>query len=59
MDTDKILKELYYDPKAGLLSKAKFKLKVKQLHPDIKSKTVDEFVGRQELQQVNTVQGFL
>jgi hypothetical protein len=51
--SEEILRKLYYDPKTGLLSKAKFKAKVKQLHPDIPAKDVDAFVQKQELQQVN------
>lgn len=54
MDYQQLLKDLYYSSDVGLLGKTKFKLKVKQLHPKIPNKVIDEFVNKQTLQQVNT-----
>jgi len=53
MNTAETLRKIYYDPKLGLLSKTKFKAKVRQMHPEIKAKDVDAFVSKQQLQQVN------
>jgi len=56
-----VLKELYYSSKTGLISKAKFKLKVKKLHPEITSKEIDDFLSKQELTQISkkgTFKGF-
>ncbi len=55
---DSLLKKIYYDPKTELLSKTKFKTKVKQLHPEITMKEIDAFVSKQELQQVNSKSTF-
>jgi len=55
------LKELYYSSKTGLTSKAKFKIKVKKLYPEITNKEIDTFLSKQEITQVNkkgTFKGF-
>jgi len=55
------LRELYYSSKTGLTSKAKFKLKVKKLYPEITNKEIDTFLNKQEITQVNkkgTFKGF-
>ena len=56
-----LLRKLYYDPIFGLLSLSKFKLKVKQKYPQITHREIEDFVKKQELQQINsksTFQGF-
>ena len=58
MSNAKILKELYENPSFGLIGKSKFKLKVKALHPNITNKEINDFVDKQELQQVNTAKPF-
>ena len=58
---NEILKELFYDPKTGLLSKTKFKIRVRKLHPEISNKEIEDFLQKQELSQVNrkgTFKGF-
>ena len=45
--TDVLLKQLYYDPAVGLLSKAKFVAKLRSLHPEIRAAHVAAFVDRQ------------
>jgi len=60
-DTDtvtKILRKAYYDPKVGLLGKAKFKAKIRQLHPEIRAKDVDAFLSKQALVQVSRARPF-
>lgn len=54
----KLLNELYKDPSFGLLGKTKFKAKVRKLHPEISNKQIDQFLERQELQQVNKKKPF-
>jgi len=44
--TDVLLKQLYYDPAVGLLSKAKFVAKLQRLHPEIRTAHVAAFVDR-------------
>jgi hypothetical protein len=54
LPNNEILKYLYYDPKYGLVGKTKFILKVKDLFPKIPKSEIEDFVKKQELQQVNT-----
>jgi hypothetical protein len=56
--TDVLLKQLYYDPAVGLLSKAKFVAKLRRLHPEIRTAHVAAFVDRQQLQQMNAPRPF-
>ena len=53
-----LLRKAYYDPKVGLLSKTKFKAKIRQLHPEIKARDVDAFLSKQALVQVNRASPF-
>lgn len=46
-----ILKNLYKDPKFGLLSASKFVIKVKSMHPEIKTDQIRDFMSRQIVQQ--------
>jgi hypothetical protein len=50
---EELLKEIYYNPKTGLLSKTKFKLKINKSNPEIKNKDIEKFLAKQELVQVN------
>ena len=43
---NEILKKLFYDPKTGLLSKSKFKTRVKKLHPEISNKEIEDFLQK-------------
>ncbi len=47
-----ILEDIFYDPKIGLMSFDKFRAKIKDLHPEIKSKTIKEFYDNQEINQL-------
>ena len=58
MSHQDLLKKLYYDPKTGLLSLTKFKLKVKSKYPEITHKEIDEFVKKLQLQQINSKSTF-
>lgn len=61
MDPDTVnetLRQAYYDPKIGLLSKTKFKQKIRQLHPEIRAKDIDAFLSKQALAQVNAPSKF-
>jgi hypothetical protein len=42
-----ILEELYKNPKYSILSKSKFTQKVRQLHPEIKRKDIEDFISSQ------------
>ena len=46
------LKKLYYNASIGLSGLKVFKKKIRDLHPDIKTKEVDEFYKNLELQQI-------
>jgi anthranilate/para-aminobenzoate synthase component I len=46
-----ILQELYKNPKYSILSESKFTQKVRQLHPEIKRKDIEDFISSQTLQQ--------
>lgn len=50
---DTILQEIFYDPKIGLMSFEKFRTKVKELHPEIKTKTIKSFYENQEINQMS------
>ena len=50
---NKILNDIFYDPKLGLSSFEKFKIKVRVLHPEIKIKDIKEFYHNQEVNQIN------
>ena len=52
MSNNEILKNLYYSPSVGLSGVKTFKKKVKELHPNIKIKEVDDFYKNLELQQI-------
>lgn len=47
-----ILEETFYDPKIGLMSFEKFRAKIKELHPEIKTKVIREFYDNQEINQL-------
>ncbi len=47
-----ILEETFYDPKFGLMSFDKFRAKLKELHPEIKTKFIKEFYANQEINQL-------
>jgi uncharacterized membrane protein (UPF0127 family) len=47
-----ILKKYYYDPKFGYTSKEIFKKKIKEIHPEISSKEIDEFYKNQMINQI-------
>ncbi len=55
---EELLRKLYYDASTGLLSKTKFKLKLKNLDIDVSNKEIDKFLNKQELTQVNTKNQF-
>lgn len=50
---DTILQEIFYDPKIGLMSFEKFRRKVKELHPEIKTNTIKSFYENQEINQMS------
>ena len=50
---NKILNDLFYDPKFGLSSFENFKLKVKAMYPDIKISDIKLFYDNQEVNQLN------
>ena len=47
-----ILKKYYYDPKFGYTSKDIFKKKIKEIHPEISTKEINEFYKNQEINQI-------
>lgn len=47
-----ILKKYYYDPKFGYVNKETFKKKIKEIHPEISLKDINEFYKNQELNQI-------
>ena len=51
-ENNKLLEELYYDPKFGLLSSDKFIIKVHKQYPNIKRSDIKEFVKNQEINQI-------
>lgn len=50
---NKELVDIFYDPKSGLLSYEKFKAKVKQIDPTIKTKDIKSFYENQEVNQLS------
>lgn len=52
------LKDIYQNPAYSILSKSKFTQKVRQNYPDIEVKDINDFIGRQELQQIFTKKTF-
>lgn len=52
MDNNELLADIFYDPKSGLLAFDKFRAKVKELHPDIKTKEIKSFYENQEINQL-------
>jgi hypothetical protein len=43
------IKELFYDPKIGLVSLDKFYKKVQKIYPDIKFKDIEKFYNKQNI----------
>ena len=52
-DNQKILHDIYYNPKTGLKGYQNFIFEVRKKYPDIPSKEVKEFYKKQELSQIN------
>lgn len=50
---NKILEEIFYNPKYGLLSSEKFILKVQKLHPEITTLEIKQFLENQEIVQLS------
>ena len=46
------IKELFYDPKIGLVSLDKFYKKVQKIYPDIKFKDIEKFYNKQNINQI-------
>jgi len=53
MNTEKILKELYYDPSSGMLSLQKLYHKTKELGYKITQKQIKDFLEKQETHQLH------
>lgn len=51
-NVNNILESIFYDPKIGLMSFEKFRMKVKDLYPEIKTKTIKQFYENQEINQI-------
>ena len=51
---DKILDNLFYTEKLGFGNKTTFIKKVRDRHPEIKVKDIQEYVKNQEISQINT-----
>jgi hypothetical protein len=49
---NKNLADIFYDPKVGLQSFAKFRAKVKELYPNYKTKDIKQFYDNQEINQL-------
>lgn len=52
MSNTELLSDIFYDPKLGLLSYAKFRAKIKELHPDITTNEIKSFYENQEINQL-------
>lgn len=52
MDISSILEDIYYNTKTGISSSDKLYRRVKQSHPDITRKQVNDFINSQETNQV-------
>ena len=51
---DKILDNLFYNEKLGIGGKTSFIKKVREKHPEIKVKEIQEYLKNQEVNQINT-----
>ena len=51
--SETFLKDLYYDPKHGYVSLNKLVMKVKETHPEVTKKQVQDFLEKQYTYQVN------